>query len=235
MKITPYINETFCNDDGDIVSFSDRGITFEYTLGNNKMQRYYPYGSIKSIRCNDMHEIMLEVKVEDYSISLNFNESDRIRLSQSVQIAKSMILEAQKEEIVEPQLHYTSSQSEDTSAQAESSQLSAEQEQFRKWSETRVTWRNRGLRILLVSVGIMLLTCFVIPFPVLTLASVFGIFIGLMMFGSHLKPTGYVRTTKNNAGTKEIIKGAVIGGIVAGEAGAVVGATIAKNNLDNKK
>lgn len=37
------------------------------------------------------------------------------------------------------------------------------------------------------------------------------------------------------AETKEIIKGAVIGGIVAGDAGAVVGATIAKNKIDNQK
>ena len=35
--------------------------------------------------------------------------------------------------------------------------------------------------------------------------------------------------------TKEIIKGAVVGGIVAGEAGAVVGATIAKNRIDKVK
>lgn len=35
--------------------------------------------------------------------------------------------------------------------------------------------------------------------------------------------------------TKEIIKGAVVGRIVAGEAGAVVGATIAKNKIDNEK
>lgn len=35
--------------------------------------------------------------------------------------------------------------------------------------------------------------------------------------------------------TKEIIKGAAIGGIVAGDVGAVVGATIAKNNIDNQK
>lgn len=39
----------------------------------------------------------------------------------------------------------------------------------------------------------------------------------------------------SNSGTKEIIKGAVIGGIVAGDAGAVVGATVAKNKLDNEK
>lgn len=36
-------------------------------------------------------------------------------------------------------------------------------------------------------------------------------------------------------GTKEIIKGAVVGGIIAGDAGAVVGATLAKNKLDNAK
>ena len=39
----------------------------------------------------------------------------------------------------------------------------------------------------------------------------------------------------SNSGTKEIIKGAVIGGVVAGDAGAVVGATVAKNKLDNEK
>lgn len=44
---------------------------------------------------------------------------------------------------------------------------------------------------------------------------------------------GTVRQAQNS-GTKEIIKGAVIGGIVAGDAGAVVGATIAKNKLDNE-
>lgn len=41
------------------------------------------------------------------------------------------------------------------------------------------------------------------------------------------------RTT--DSGTKEIIKGAVIGGIVAGDAGAVVGAAVAKNKLDNER
>lgn len=39
----------------------------------------------------------------------------------------------------------------------------------------------------------------------------------------------------STSGTKEIIKGAVIGGIVAGDAGAVVGATVAKNKLDNER
>lgn len=34
--------------------------------------------------------------------------------------------------------------------------------------------------------------------------------------------------------TKEIIKGAVAGAIIAGDAGAVVGATIAKNKIDNR-
>ncbi len=39
---------------------------------------------------------------------------------------------------------------------------------------------------------------------------------------------------KNN-GTKTIIKDAVIGGVVAGPAGAVVGAIVGKNAVDNKK
>ena len=39
----------------------------------------------------------------------------------------------------------------------------------------------------------------------------------------------------SNSGTKEIIKGAAIGGIIAGDAGAVIGATVAKNKLDSQK
>lgn len=35
--------------------------------------------------------------------------------------------------------------------------------------------------------------------------------------------------------TGRIIKGAVVGGIVAGDAGAVVGAVVAKNRIDNEK
>ena len=35
--------------------------------------------------------------------------------------------------------------------------------------------------------------------------------------------------------TKKIVKGAVVGGIVAGDAGAIVGATIAKNKIDSEK
>ena len=34
---------------------------------------------------------------------------------------------------------------------------------------------------------------------------------------------------------KRLVKGAIVGSIIAGEAGAVVGATIAKNKLDNSK
>lgn len=39
----------------------------------------------------------------------------------------------------------------------------------------------------------------------------------------------------SNSGRKEIIKGAAIGAIIAGDAGAVIGATVAKNKLDNQK
>ena len=44
-----------------------------------------------------------------------------------------------------------------------------------------------------------------------------------------------VRAARQKEETKQIVKGAVIGGIVAGNAGAVVGATIAKNKIDNEK
>ena len=39
----------------------------------------------------------------------------------------------------------------------------------------------------------------------------------------------------SNSGRKDIIKGAAIGAIIAGDAGAVIGATVAKNKLDNQK
>lgn len=103
------------------------------------------------------------------------------------------------------------------------------------WSKTRVKWRNRGLAILLISAVMLLYTCFGDGGAFLGIVGVLGIFVGFIMIGSHLEPTGYVRKSKDNSGTKEIVKGAIIGGIVAGEAGAVVGAAIAKNNLDNKK
>lgn len=44
-----------------------------------------------------------------------------------------------------------------------------------------------------------------------------------------------IRKQEQKKETAEIIKGAVVGGIVAGEAGAVVGAAIAKNKIDNGK
>ena len=44
-----------------------------------------------------------------------------------------------------------------------------------------------------------------------------------------------ITSKPTNSGTKEIIKGAVVGGIIAGEAGAVVGAAIAKDKLENQK
>lgn len=50
-------------------------------------------------------------------------------------------------------------------------------------------------------------------------------------------PTGISSSVPNKPkdnGTKTIIKDAVIGGVVAGGAGAVVGAVVGKNKVDNK-
>ncbi len=108
--------------------------------------------------------------------------------------------------------------------------------EYTKWRSTRVKWRNTGLAILLVSACAVLYACFGDGAAGLAIFGILGVFVGLIMFGSHLKPAPIqVRDTKAKSETKEIIKGAVIGGIVAGEAGAVVGATIAKNKLDNQK
>jgi len=44
-----------------------------------------------------------------------------------------------------------------------------------------------------------------------------------------------VKKMQEKEETKKIIKGAVVGSVIAGDAGAVVGATIAKNKIDNEK
>ena len=51
----------------------------------------------------------------------------------------------------------------------------------------------------------------------------------------NLDDTSYSREAKQKEETQKIVKGAVIGGVVAGPAGAVVGATVAKNKIDNEK
>ena len=98
----------------------------------------------------------------------------------------------------------------------------------------RIKWRNIGLFILLYSIGLVLVACFCDGTALMAIIGAFGIVIGLIMFGSHLKPPEHYRDPKANSGTKNIIKGAVVGGIIAGEAGAVIGATIAKNNIDSQ-
>ena len=102
----------------------------------------------------------------------------------------------------------------------------------------RMKYRNRGLSIILISVLVFIYACFLSEASsmtgVLAVLSVFAFFVGLIVFGRHLKPVEMIRIPKSSTGTKSIIKGAVVGGIIAGGAGAVVGATIAKNNLDNK-
>ena len=50
-----------------------------------------------------------------------------------------------------------------------------------------------------------------------------------------LDDTPSARVASQKEETKQIVKGAVIGSIVAGDAGAVVGATIAKNKIDRTK
>lgn len=49
------------------------------------------------------------------------------------------------------------------------------------------------------------------------------------------KPNPELVKMQQKKETKEIVKGAVTGGIIAGDAGAVVGAMIAKNKIDNEK
>ena len=49
------------------------------------------------------------------------------------------------------------------------------------------------------------------------------------------KPDPDLVKLQQKSETKEIIKGAVVGGIIAGDAGAVVGAMVAKSRIDNEK
>ena len=187
-------------------TFTDEGIYYNWPGVEKK---FYPYGSILKIKM-----LLLGIEIIDKEQDENgnykksgfsFNPEDKSRLKEAIAFANQKMNEALCEKAVERAAEKISMQE-------------IEQKKYIAWSTTRVKWRNRGLAILMISA-----------------LGAFGIVIGLIMFGRHLEPKGLVRDPKAKSDAKEIVKGAVIGGIVAGEAGAVIGATIAKNKLDNQK
>lgn len=204
-------------------TFTDEGIYYNWPGVEKK---FYPYGSILKIKM-----LLLGIEIIDKEQDENgnykksgfsFNPEDKSRLKEAIAFANQKMNEALCEKAVERAAEKISMQE-------------IEQKKYIAWSTTRVKWRNRGLAILLISALAVLLACFGVGTAFLAIAGAFGIVIGLIMFGRHLEPKGLVRDPKAKSDAKEIVKGAVIGGIVAGEAGAVIGATIAKNKLDNQK
>ena len=232
------MNELFKNEFDDIAYFSDSGITLEYTMGGGKIRRYYPYGSIMKIEAGGLLGIFLKITGKDiapngknYLTGLPFDKADKARIKKAVAFAERKMRTAPHENMVENDRSIGSIIPKEATEGP-----TAEERRSQKWWSTRVKWRNTGLAIMLLSLLAVLIACFGDGGAFLAIAGAFGIFIGQYMFRSHLDPTKVtLRERKSNSGTKEIVKGAVIGGIVAGEAGAVVGATIAKNKLDKNE
>lgn len=108
---------------------------------------------------------------------------------------------------------------------------------IKKKEERRVKNRNIGLIVMILSILAILIACTSTRLAALAIISVFVGFIGFLIFARNIKPPENIniKAPKQNSGTKEIVKGAVIGSIVAGDVGAVVGAVAAKNKIDNQK
>lgn len=231
------MNQLHATRDGNVVIFCDKGIVVHYSWDGGSKRRYYPYGGIKTIKTNNLpFALMLEIVAknlapngDNYMNVLPFYKSDRSELEKSIALAKSKMETAPDDEMTENSTSSIPKSEEDFIYQA--AIKCAE-----KREKDRAKYRNIGLVIMLISICAILFACFgPSGLGVLAILSVFVGFIGFIMFGSHLKPPAEIRVPKSGSGTKEIVKGAIIGGIIAGEAGAVVGAAIAKNKLDNSK
>ena len=229
------MNVMHVTNGGDIVIFSDDGIVLHYTWESRHIRRYYPYGSIKSIKADTrLLGVVLEIigKETNADNMFSFYKSDKTELAKSVAFAKSKMETA-------PNDHMFESDSNDIPKSEEDFISEAVNYHSERSEKERCKSRNLGLIILLLSICAILFACFgpasgTIMGILVSLGILFGI-IGLFMFGSNLTHPAEIRIPKSSSGTKEIIKGAIIGSFVAGDVGAVIGATIAKNKLDNKK
>lgn len=232
------MNEIFIDGNGNVVVFSDDGIVFYYILEGKSIRRFYPYGSIKSIEVNT-HWLGADLDVTGNGIAKNgknfqnvfcFFKFDTIRLKKSVDFAKNKMQKSQIKEMKE------SGWEKATEAERTIIHDAAKQHSVRR-EQKRIMNRNIGLIVMILSILAILIACTSTRLAALAIISVFVGFIGFLIFAHNIKPPENlnIKAPKPNSGTKEIIKGAVIGSIVAGDVGAVVGAVAAKNKIDNQK
>ena len=232
------MHEVFIGGEGKVAIFSDDGIVLYYTLERKKIRRYYPYGSIKSINV-DVNWLGGFLEVTGNGIAENGDnfqnvfsvfKIDAIRLEKSVDFAKSKIQKSQNQKVEESGWNNA----------AESERIlihNAAKQHSNRREQRRIKNRNIGLIIMILSISAILIACTSTRLAALAIISVFVGFIGFLIFAHNIKPPENlnIKAPKPNSGTKEIVKGAVIGSIVAGDVGAVVGAVAAKNKIDNQK
>lgn len=233
------MNKMYASVYGDTIIFTDEGVITHYQADNKNKRRYFPYGCIQSIEIQKsllMSAFKVVAKDLDpngnpYMIVLPIYKREMAELEESIAFAKEKMSDAPEDVMFE-------CVSEDIPKSEEEfiSQAARKRADIRE--HNRVKNRNIGLLIMIVAIAVILFACFAPSgafMGYLATAAIFFGFVGFFMFGSHLKPPATIRVPKSSSGTKAIIKGAIVGGIIAGEAGAVVGATIAKNKLDNSK
>lgn len=232
------MNKMYVTASGDTIIFTDKGIITHYRLDNKDKRRFFPYGCIKSIETiKALLGIGFKVVAKDldpkgnpYMLVFPIHNYDIPELKASIAYAKEKMATAPEDTMFE-------SESKDIPKSEENFIYQAAIQCAKNRERSRVKYRNIGLLILLAAIAAVLFACFGpggVAMGYLAIVAIFVGFVGFFMFGSNLKPPAEIRIPKSS-GTDAIVKGAVIGGIIAGEAGAVVGAAIAKNKLDNSK
>ena len=172
------MNEVFINNEGDSAIFSDEGITFDYTFGNDKVHRFFPYGSIETVGSpSNLFGISLKIVGKDiapngknFRLEIPFNKSDKTRIKNAVSFAIEKMKVAPRETLVER-------------------------------VEVKPTYVSNGSSSLI----------------------------------TYNTPTSVSQKTSNKKDAS-VVGRAVVGGIIAGPAGAIVGAiSAADKNHKNKK
>jgi len=224
---------------GDTIIFTDDGVITHYQLGNKSKRRFFPFGCIRSIETVktlqgfDFKIVAkdLDAKGDPYMIVMPIHKYDIAGLKRSIAFAREKMVTAPEDTMFE-------SSSEDIPRSEEIFISQAAVKYAENRDRSRAKYRNIGLLILLASVAAVIFACFGPGGAVMGILAVAAIFLGFggaIMLIRNLKPPAAIRIPRASSGTRAIVKGAIVGGIIAGEAGAVVGAMIAKNRLDSEK
>lgn len=232
------MNKLYASLYGDTIIFTDEGVITHYKFENKSKRRFFPYGCIQSIGIQKallMSDFKIVSKDLDkngnpYMIVLPICKYDMAALKKSIAFAKEKMLTAPVDTVFE-------SSSNDIPKSEEDFIFKAAMKCTENRERSRAKYRNIGLLILLAAIAAVLFACFGPggeAMGYLATAAVFVGFIGFFMWASNLKPPKTINIPKSS-GTMKIVKGAIVGAVIAGEAGAVVGAVIAKNKLDNSK